>query len=175
MGATVKNESGLSRQPKGRNSKRPQGPRVDGGSIQARRVAAMILEALAGVRAPYEAAEMLGISGPRYYVLEQRALQGFLEACEPRPKGPVRSPEQEVQRLQKEIRRLEREVLRQQALTRATQRTVGFPAAPKGKRSGSTKKKRTRKPVVRALKAAALLQETGPVATEEIPAGEGTG
>jgi hypothetical protein len=51
---------------------------------EAQRLAAMILECLAGVRAPPSAAEILGISLPRYYQLEARALQGLVAALAPR-------------------------------------------------------------------------------------------
>src|SRR6185437_11206452 len=44
------------------------------GSVQARRQAAAILEVLAGVRRPSEAAQALETSLPRYYLLERRAL-----------------------------------------------------------------------------------------------------
>jgi len=44
----------------------------------------------AGARTPTEAAQALGLSLPRYYLLEERALQGMLVACEPRSmsRGP---------------------------------------------------------------------------------------
>jgi hypothetical protein len=48
---------------------RPQPP-----SREAQRMAAAILEVLAGVRTPTDAASALGIGVPRYYIYEQRAL-----------------------------------------------------------------------------------------------------
>jgi len=129
------------------------GPRVEGGSPDARKVAAAILDVLGGIRTPTSAAEAVGVSLPRYYALECRAIEGMVKACEPRPKGRVRSPAHEVPALRKEIEKLTRECERKQALLRAAQRTVGLamPApVPKGKRR--------RKPVVRALKAAAVLR-----------------
>jgi hypothetical protein len=60
--------------PLGREASRP-----------ARQLAAGILEVLAGVRSPLQAAQALGLSLPRYYQVESRALRGLLEACEPRP------------------------------------------------------------------------------------------
>jgi hypothetical protein len=46
-----------------------------------------ILEVLAGLRTPAEAAQSLQISLPRYYVLETRALEGLVAGCEPKPLG----------------------------------------------------------------------------------------
>lgn len=43
----------------------------------ARRRAAAVLEVLAGARTPTQAAEALGVSLPRYYLLEQRAIGGW--------------------------------------------------------------------------------------------------
>src|SRR5207237_1267514 len=56
-------------------------------SRQARRLAAMVLEVLAGARTPTEAAQALELCVPRYYQLESRALRGLLAACEPAPPG----------------------------------------------------------------------------------------
>src|SRR5260221_13686581 len=75
-------------------AKRRRRPRPVGGaqlakerSATARKQAAAILEVLAGARTTGQAAEALGVSLPRYYQLEQRALEGLLSACEPRPQG----------------------------------------------------------------------------------------
>jgi hypothetical protein len=104
----------------------------------------VILETLVGVRTTQEAAEALGVSPPRYYQLETYALQGLVEALEPRPRGRQVSVELENERLRGEITRLEREVKRQQALYRTAQRALGVPAAPvssNGKANGKTKGK----------------------------------
>ena len=58
---------------KGRRPGRPAEPR-EPISREAQRFAAAILEVLAGVRTPTDAAAALGISVPRYYLWEQRAL-----------------------------------------------------------------------------------------------------
>ena len=146
-----------------------------GSSGEAKRRAAAILEVLAGARTPTEAATALGLSVPRYYQVESRALRGLLAACEAPPKGRVRSPESEVTGLRQENQRLQREVLRQQALVRAAQRTVGWtpPAAPAPtKRAG---KKTRRRRVARALSIATRLQKTpDPVATTTVPTMEMT-
>ncbi|NLY00873.1 MAG: hypothetical protein GXY83_32685 [Rhodopirellula sp.] len=96
----------------------------------AQRRAAAILEVLAGVCTPPEAAAVLGISVNGYYLLERKALAGLTSACEPKPKGRVGpGPEQKLAAQQREVERLRRECLRQAALVRATQRAVGLPAA----------------------------------------------
>ena len=71
-------------------------------SQQAKRQAAAILEVLAGARTPTQAAQVLSVSLPRYYQLEERALRGLLQACEPKPKGRVRSAASELASLRQE-------------------------------------------------------------------------
>src|SRR5260370_38562956 len=61
----------------------------------ARRQTAAILEGLAGVRTPTEAAEALGMSLPRYCQVESRAFRGLVATCQARPKGRQRSVENE--------------------------------------------------------------------------------
>ena len=135
---------------------------------EARRRAAAILEVLAGLRTPTEAAEALSISRPHYYVLEARAVAGLVGACAVHRGGPGPSAAAEAARLRQEVARLEREVQRQQALARAAQRAVGLAAlaAPKPSRSG----RRRPKPVARALRAAAHLRTGTPDETAP-PAG----
>jgi hypothetical protein len=50
--------------------------------------AAAILEVLAGGRTPTQAAQALGVSLGRYYLLEDKALAALVAACEPQPRGP---------------------------------------------------------------------------------------
>lgn len=150
------------------------------GTSEAKQRAAAILEVLAGTRTPADAAAALGTSLPRYYLLEQRALQGLLSACEPRPKGRVADDARRMAELQRSVSRWERECLRQQALARALQRAVGLsapvpgksPGKASGKASGASpgKKARCRKPVARALKAAATLRvnSSSPAAAETV-------
>jgi hypothetical protein len=130
---------------------------------EAKRMAAAILEVLAGARTPTEAATALSLSVPRYYQLEAQALRGLLEACEPKPRGRVRSVETEVKTLSKENQRLQRELTRHQALARAAQRAVGLsPPAPVVTKAGKKPRKRR---VARALSVAERLkQETIPTA-----------
>jgi hypothetical protein len=149
--------------------------RAAGASRDARRLAAAILEVLAGVRTPTEAAQQLAMSLTRYYIDEGRALQGLLAACEPRPRGRVRTPASELAALRRDCEQLRRQCARQQALLRVTERTVGLsPAVPATKPDGSRATKRRRKPTARALKAAAVLQEAATAAPGEAPP-RGTG
>src|SRR5438552_10110678 len=93
-------------------------------SRDARRIAAMVLEVLAGSRSTGDAAGALGVSMTRYYLLETRALQGLVAACEPRTQGRQRSLTGDLEALRRECERLKRELMRHQALLRAAQRTV---------------------------------------------------
>jgi hypothetical protein len=127
---------------------------------EAQRLAAAILEVLAGVRTPSQAAEALEISLPRYFQLETRAMQALVAGCEPRPRGPGRSVDRELAGLRRDHEHLQRELSRQQTLVRLAQRRIGLappkPAAPK---PGGKSQKRRRRPVVRALRAAEVLQQ----------------
>jgi hypothetical protein len=148
-------------------------------SREAQRVAAAILEVLAGVRTPTDAAAVLDIGVPRYYLWEQRAVAGLVAACEPRPVGKTPSCRHQIVVLEKEITRLKQDNARQQALVRAAQRTIGLapPPMPKSttKATGKAgdrvagKKPRKRRPVVRALKAAAALR-AAPITENPAPA-----
>jgi hypothetical protein len=153
-------------------------------SRDARLVASGILEVLAGVRTPSDAAKALGVSVPRYYLWEQRALEGLVRACEPRPVGKVGSERHRIAVLEKDVTRLRQECARQQALVRAAQRTMGLtssastaakPAAKSGdkadvktavKNADGSKARRKRRPVARALKAAATFRE--PIVEEAV-------
>jgi hypothetical protein len=133
-------------------------------SAEAKRIAAAILETLAGTRGPSEAASLLGISLARYYQLETRALAGLVAGCEPRRRGARKGPT-ELSSLRQECARLRRECARQQALLRAAQRTVGLaPAPPDPPPPPASKggKRRKRRPRARALKAAAILRAEDP-------------
>ena len=126
--------------------------------LEARRLAAVILEVLAGARTPTEAAQAVGVSVPRYYALEERALGGLLSACRPRSKGPGKAPERELVKLKKEIGRLEREYSRSQALLRASQKTVGIRSPDRSKPQKEGKRRSRRSRVARALRAAQALR-----------------
>jgi hypothetical protein len=170
-------ENTVSLKPSGSNGlspPRPRRPKKTGGpnlarerSTEARKQAAAILEVLAGARTPTQAAAALAVSLPRYYQLEQRALEGLLAACEPcRHRGRVRTEASVAARLRKENERLQRELGRQQALVRLVQRNVGLaPPAPAAKDKEAGKKRRRRRPVARALAVAQRLQQESAAAT----------
>jgi hypothetical protein len=150
-------------------------------SATAQQRAAAILEVLAGLRGPTEAATLLGVSVSHYYLLERKALQGLVTGCEAQPQGPRRPElEQQVARLERELETCRQECLRQAALVRVTQRAVGLPAAdashqsvakpkprqrspakPTSSKPASSKtasSRRRRRPTVRALRAARSLR-----------------
>ena len=158
------------KQAKGRRRRGPFQDLGEGASAQARRQTAAILEVLAGVRTPTQAAEVLEVSLPRYYVLEIQALQGMLVACEPRSLGRQPSSESALAALRRECEQLRRECGRQQALVRAAQRTIGLtvPAPPKPEKNG--KKRRKRRPTARALRAVARLKTEETALPPEPPA-----
>ncbi|HEV3261145.1 MAG TPA: hypothetical protein VG013_30110 [Gemmataceae bacterium] len=133
---------------------RPQPPPL---SREAKQRAAAILEVLAGGRTPAEAAQALAVSLSRYYLLETRALQGLLAACEPAPRGPGPDERRALAALRAECDRWKRECARQQALVRAAQRTIGLAAPAPPAKAG--RKRKPRKPVARALQAVARLQQ----------------
>jgi hypothetical protein len=125
-------------------------------SREAKRLAAVLLDVLAGTRTPLQAAEVLGVSLPRYYQLEDRGLAGLTRACEARPRGRRADAQAEVQSLKNETERLKKELSRYQSLVRLTQRTVGVPPpAPSAKAAG---RRRKRRPTVRALRRAEQLR-----------------
>jgi hypothetical protein len=127
-------------------------------SKDAKQRAAAILEVLAGVRTPAQAALALGVTVGRYYLLEDTALGALVAACEPRPRGRNPNGPCRVASLQRECERWQRECARQQALVRAAQRSIGL-AAPTVAPAKDKGKKRRRRPVVRALAAANRLRE----------------
>jgi hypothetical protein len=154
---------------------------LDDKSRETRRLAAAILEVLAGARTPTEAATALGLSVPRYYQVESRALEGLLAACAPKPKGRGPQPRREVEALRADNQRLQRELTRQQSLARAVQRTVNWtaPAAPaktaSSKPAKSAGKKPRRRRVARALSLAARLQDNQDLAPAATVAPTSTG
>lgn len=130
---------------------------------EAQRLAAAILEVLAGLQSPSTAAAALGISLPRYYQLEAQALEGLVAALGPRPRGKQPSLEKRVEQLEKELEAARRECARQEALVRVTQRSLGLAAAVKTKVVAppvpGRKSRKPRQPLVRALRAAQSLRE----------------
>lgn len=139
-------------------------------SPEGKRRAAVVLEVLAGVRSPQQAAEVLGLSLPGFYQLEDRATLQLQLGCEARPRGRQANGESKAAALAKEVERLKQEVGRYQALLRLTQRTVGVPpAAAPAKAAGARRK---RKPVVRAMRRAERLRaEAEQPAGKDVPGG----
>ena len=131
---------------------------IDRVSIESRKQASRVLEVLAGVRTPEDAASALGISVPTYYHLEMRALRGLVHACTPEPPGRKQALGRQVREAEARSVELERQVQRYRALLRSAQRAAGVlaesPEAPKGKgRTAADKRKKPRQPRVRALRA----------------------
>lgn len=137
-------------------TKRESASRLSG-SEKARRSAAVILEVLAGLRSVAEASEVMEISPNRYYQLEARALESFVTALEPRPRGRKKGPDQERAELLAEKERLSREVTRLTTLVRVAQRSLGIQVTGKGKQRGAP---RRRKPSHRGKKVVALLRKS---------------
>jgi hypothetical protein len=127
-------------------------------SAEARRRAAAILEVLAGSLKPSEAAALVGVSTPRYYMLEAKAIEGLAAACEPQPLGPGRNAQRELKALRRKYAHLEHECARYQALARAAQRTLGLSHSKPPEPTGG----RRHRPTVRALKAAERLKASLP-------------
>lgn len=157
--STTKKNSSPRRSPRGTSLGQGQ----DG---EAKRRAAIVLEVLAGMRTPSEAAAALGLSVSCYYLLERKGLQGLLDGCQPQPKGaPGPGLERQLARLQKELDKSRQECLRQASLVRATERAMGLPAVakpvgPSKANSGKKgKKAKRRRPTIRAMRAAKTLRE----------------
>jgi hypothetical protein len=140
-------------------------------SREAQRLAAAILEVLGGARTPAQAAQALGVSLPRYFQVESRAMHALVAACEARPRGRGPSAERAQAALAQQVQRLERELHRQQALVRLAQRSVGLaPAKVEPHKTAAGKRKR-RRPVARALRAAEqLLQQSQAPEPTPVPA-----
>ena len=145
-------------------------------SREAIRAVAVILQVLGGALTPTQAAAVLEVSLPRYYALELKALEGMADACEPKGAGRRRSPEREAELLRRDKERLERECARQQALARSAQRAMGLAVKPppeRAKKDASGKRRRIRRPTVRALKVVRGLQQRMTASKDEPPADAG--
>lgn len=159
--------SNINHSPPAAKPRKPKKARViEAGTSEATRLAVVILEVLGGGRSPADAAEALGITPPRYYQLETRALKGMVAALEPQPKGKQPSLEGRIARLEQALERARHDCARQEALVRAAQRSLGIKPAPATDRKPPAKDRsgrRKRRPTVRALKAArAIAAGAGP-------------
>jgi len=136
-------------------------------SPQARKHACVLLEVLSGLKGPGEAAEALSISLPRYYVLEARALEGFVKALEPRERGPgPASIESRLAQARKESETLRRELTRTQSMLRLARKAAGLPSekrspSGKGKKPKRRKVNRTRRVMERIGKEGKGEKEAG--------------
>lgn len=132
---------------------------------ESRKQAACVLEVLAGLRTPEQAAEAMGLTLQSYYNVETRALRGLIHGCTPTPPGRTMVLLKQVRGLETQCAQLQRQVGRYQALLRNAQRSVGLLAVaqpPSGKTPKSkTAGKRKRRPVARALRSIAVLQRSG--------------
>ena len=137
-------------------------------STAARRGAAAILEVWAGVRTPQQAASALGLSLPRYYQIEQRAVTAVVASCEPQPRGPGPNLERQIRALERQLATSRRDASRLQSLLRTSQRTLGLTAPPAPAAAGKGDKRKARRPTARALKyAQALAKNSSSTATSE--------
>ena len=164
-GTTPKQSDNGAPRPAARHNNAPSLGKGQSGDTNRR--AAAVLEVLAGIRTPSEAAEALACSVNYYYVLERKALAGLLAACQQQPKG-MSGPnwEQQLARSKQELEKCRQECLRQAALVRAAERAIGLSAAvppasrrSQGKPAGGPQTKRRRRPTVRALRAAQSLRQ----------------
>jgi hypothetical protein len=144
---------------RGKTRQRASRSRLEG-SAEAKKLAVVVLETLAGVRTPVQAAQAAGISPQRYYVLETRSLQAVVRSLEPRRRGRQRGSEERLAEVVREKERLERDLRRTQALLRSAQRVIGVQTGAAHDRSGKSagRTRRRRRPVARAVKAVALLR-----------------
>ena len=132
-------------------------PAVLSGSEASKKQAAVILEVLSGTTTTVDGSRSLGISLPRYYQIESRALQGMLTALEPRKRGKRSEPTHELEQLRRDNERLRRDVTRFQALLRASQRAIGL-TAPKALDKSKLAGKRRRRKTARALRVVEALR-----------------
>lgn len=138
----------------------PKPPPEAMASSQARRIAAVLLEVLAGLRATGSAAKELGITPMRFYQIEERAIGGLIAACEPRPSGlpPERRDALELANLREQVRKQAQELNQTRSVLRTTRRQLGVATAPEPiavkpgtRKDGKPTKAKVRRPTVRAL------------------------
>jgi len=137
---------------------------------QGRKQAAAVLEVLAGLRTPQQAAQALSLSLPTYFNLETRALRGLVFACCASPPGRQPTLIPQLRQAQAKAADLQRQVGRYQALLRTARQGVGLAPAAETPRGPGAKRK-VKKPSVRALRAVKALSQMDsvPVPTTELP------
>lgn len=164
--------------PESRRSRAPRGSLMGKRSWPAgndgKRRAAAVLEVLAGMRTPAEAATALGVSMPAYYLMEQRAVAGLVAACETVGRGPRPTAQRQMAALERQLAHVKRERDRYQALARMAQRSLGLAAPsapPQGKTTGKAQEagvpaRRRRRATVRALRVASALRKSDSSSTQ---------
>jgi hypothetical protein len=166
--------------PKGAPKPPPVPPEV-AASPQARRIATVLLEVLAGLRSTGDAARTLEVTPVRFYAIETRAIGGLIAACEPRPSGiqPEVRDAHELTRLREQLRRQGQELNQVRSVLRTTQRQLGVATAPEplgakpgkpGKDGKPATKHKVRRPTVRALTMVRRLLQADTAAGSSPPA-----
>lgn len=122
-------------------------------SPESRKQAACVLEVLAGLRSPEQAAEVLGVTLQTYYNIETRALRGLVHGCTSTPPGRTMMLLKQVRGLESKCGLLEKQVGRYQALLRNAQRTAGLLPPPVEPKARPGAKRKPKKPSIRALRA----------------------
>lgn len=132
---------------------------VDGADETMRRNAACVLEVLAGLRSPEEAARTLGVSVPTYYNLEARALHGLLHGCRTESPGRKLALEKKVRVAEARAAELERQLQRYRAVLRNARRAARI-LGPDG--DGDVADGVGRTPRIRATRAIDALRDALP-------------
>jgi hypothetical protein len=137
---------------------------------RSRRQAAAVLEVLAGLRRPEQAAEALEVSLPTYYNLETRALRGLIWACAPQPPGRQQALTGKLRDAEDKAAELQQQLQRYQALLRTMQHSVNLSPAKEIQRASC--KRRSKKPSVRAMRAIRALEQPTPAGAQPLAAAE---
>lgn len=126
---------------------------------QYRKQAACVLEVLAGLRTPEQAAGSLAVSLPTYYNLETRALRGLILGCAPQLPGRSLALAKKLQGAEQRCLELDRQLQRYQALLRSAQRSMALLSPPEPRTPG---KRKAQKPAIRALRVVETLCRPDP-------------
>ena len=135
---------------------------VDKADEQMRRQAACVLEVLAGLRSPEEAARVIGVSVPTYYNLEARALRGLLHGCRVESPGRRMSVEKRLAESEQRAAELERQLQRYRSVLRNARRAARILGeGGESLAADAEPEVRRRKPRVRARRAIEALGGSG--------------
>jgi hypothetical protein len=111
----------------------------------------------------------MSVSLARYYHVEARALEGLVQALEPRPKGKRgANPENELSALRRERDRLSTELSRMRTLVRLSHKAAGI--SSQGKAADGKRKRRSG----RAGRVLAMLKPAEQPEEVQMPAMEGS-